>query len=99
MVEHQSACLMWDHDHGLLPECFSSYFQPVKQTHNYGTRMATSGKLSETFRIKTETHGKNMLKFAGPRILNTIKDLECYRNSQSKKAFKKKHKSLLLSMY
>ena len=76
---------MWDQDHGLLPNCLASYFKPVNEIHGYNTRMASSGKLSEDIVIRTDTHGKQLFKFIGTRILNKLKDLTIYKNSKSKK--------------
>ena len=87
MIVHQFASLMWDHDHKLLPNCFSNYFLPVSEVHHYNTRMSTTGKLSENVRIRTETHGKKMLKFIGPRIFNSLKELDFYSLSKTKKHF------------
>ena len=61
--------------------------------------MATSGKLSVQFRIRTETHGKKMLKFTGPRLFNNITNLEFYKDSKTTKAFIRSHKNFLLSKY
>ena len=99
MIEHKTASLMWDYDHNLLPICFSNYFKPVSLTHSYRTRMASTGKLSQNFRIRTETHGKKMLKFIGPRLFNDIIELDIYKNSKYKNGFTKSHKKYLLSKY
>ena len=99
MFDHQLACIMWNYDNGCLPSSLSEYFRPVNETHNYCTRMATSGKLSTDYRIRTETHGKKLLKFTGPRILNNLKELEFYRDSKTSKAFVRNHKQFLLSKY
>ena len=62
MFDHQLACIMWNYDNGCLPSSLSEYFRPVNETHNYCTRMATSGKLSTDYRIRTETHGKKTVE-------------------------------------
>ena len=61
----QLACLMFDFDHGNLPECFNLYFKKVTSIHNYETRNATAGKLSENVAVNTSTHGLTMFKFIG----------------------------------
>ena len=48
--------------------------------HNYETRNATTGKLSENIRINTTTHGLTMLKFQCPKVFNAIKDLQFYND-------------------
>ena len=99
MLVHSTACIMWDFDHGYLPSCFTDYFHPVSGIHQYGTRMATSGKFSENYRVRTERHGKKMLKFIGPRLLNNLKDTELYKHSKTKTSFIRNHKHFLLSKY
>ena len=99
MIRHQTACLMWEHDHDLLPMCFSNYFQKVNEIHTYNTRMSKADKLSVCYPIRTETHGKKMLKFYGPRLLNDLKDLSFYNKAKCKKDFLNYHKRFLLDKY
>ena len=50
-------------------KCFISYFKSIQSSRIYSTRMATSGRLSETVYIRTETLGKK----------NSLKDLDFYK--------------------
>ena len=83
----QLSLLMWDYDHGNLPEVFNEYFTKARDVHNYNTRFSTKNKLSENVLVKTDTHGKKMLKFLGPRILNSILELDFYEISKTKVFF------------
>ena len=99
MMKQQLASLMWDQDHELLPSSFSSFFKPISEIHGHNTRMASSGKLSVNIPIRTESHGKKMLKFTGPRTLNNLKDLTIYNNSKTKNVFLRQHKKLMVDKY
>ena len=90
------AALMYDQDHGTLPSCFSNYFKQVNDIHSYETRMAFSNKLSENVKINTITYGKCMFKFKGPKVLNDLKELSFYRESKTKKYFRRKYKTYLI---
>ena len=85
---------MWDQDHGLIPNALASYFKPISGLHGHNTRMVTAGKLSVDIPIRTDTHGKKVLKFTGPRIFNTLKDLTFYGSSKTKRHFVKQHKNI-----
>ena len=52
IFQFQYASLMYDHDHGNLPSCFSTYFRKVEDIHSHDTRMAASKKLSENVKFK-----------------------------------------------
>ena len=65
------ASLMWDHDHGSLPYCFSNLFQNISDIHHYETRSSAAHKLSENVTIHTKSHGESMLKFQGPKLLTS----------------------------
>ena len=67
--------------------------------HNYETRNATTGKLSENVRINTTTHGLIMLKFQGPKVFNAIKDFPFYNDSKSLQSFRHKYKLHLIELY
>ena len=99
IIKMQFACLMWDYDHGYLPKCFNNYFFPVSGIHNYKTRNATAGKLSENIVVHTSTHGFAMMKFIGPKILNQIKDTTFYKESKSVKYFRRKFKANIIDSY
>ena len=99
LFKMQYACLMWEYEHGNLPTCFKNYFKKVSDMHNYETRNATTGKLSENIRVNTSTHGLTMLKFQGPKVFNAIKDFEFYNDSKSLYNFRHKYKSYLIDLY
>ena len=77
---------MWGYDHNLLPSSLDDLFQSVRNIHNYGTRMVTKEKLYEGQVIHTKTHGENLLKFVGPKMLNKLKDYDFYYKCNTKKA-------------
>ena len=89
---------MWDQDHNNLPQCFEGYFQHVSSVHEHETRQSFHNKLIE-IPFRTVTHGKNMFKFKGPKILNELTDLNCYREAKTKLYFRKKYKNYLLNKY
>ena len=99
MIEHQLACLMYDYDHNTLPTSLSELFKTVKSIHSHDTRMSRNNKLSESFLAHTKTHGDNLLKLSGPKMLNKIKDLDIFDNANCKKSFSMKYRNHLLSAY
>ena len=92
----QYADLMYDQDHGTLPKCFKQYFKKVNEIHSHGTRMASLNKLSENIKVNTITYGKRLFKFKGPKMLNDLKNLPFYKESKTKKYFRRKYKTHLL---
>ena len=99
LFHYQYGSLMWDQDHGILPQCFTHYFTPVSDIHNYNTRSATSMNLAENVSINTDTHGKKLFKFYGPKFFNNLKQQELYTKSVTKISFIKKYKTSLLQNY
>ena len=99
ILNMQLACLMFDYDHGNLPKCLNTYFNRVSNIHDYDTRNATAGKLSENVAVNTSTYGFTMFKFIGPKILNNIKDNVFYKDSNSLQSFRKKYKLHLIENY
>ena len=93
----QLSMLMWQYDHGELPACFNDYFTKVYSIHTYNTRSSSSKKLSVNFLASTDTYGKNMLKFIGPRVFNEIVCLDFYNRCSNKIGFKNCMKKHLLS--
>ena len=45
-------------------------------------------KHSENILVSTNSYGKNMLKFIGPRVFNEIVDLDFYKRCNTKVGFK-----------
>ena len=99
IYKSQIACLMWDHEQGNLPKCFTNYLKKVNDTHNYATRMATSNKLSLNIAVNTKTYGQTMFKYTGSRIWNSVKDLPFYHVNIKKVTFKKNYKKYLIGLY
>ena len=95
-LELQFSMLMWQHDHGELPNCFNNYFNKVNSIHTHNTRAASSKKLSENISVNTDLYGKKMLHFIGPRVYNKIVELEFYKSCNSKVGFKTNMKKYLL---
>ena len=91
---HQFGCLMWDQDHGNLPNCFNSYFKEVREVHQHGTRMRDKNKLYECLKYNTKTYGKKM--FQGPKVLNKLKNLAFYTEAKTKFYFRKRYKKYLI---
>ena len=69
------------------------------QDHEFATRMAHLENFRRIVTIRTETHGKKLLKFNGPKILNNIKGKLYYSTSRSKGTFMRHHKQTLLDKY
>jgi hypothetical protein len=99
MFDHQMACMMYEFDKNVLPDSLSELFTRVSNIHNYDTRMSSKNKLVETHLVHTKTHGDNLLKCSGPKVLNKLKDLDIYYTIHSKKSFAAKYKNILLSVY
>ena len=53
--------------------------------------------MSVNFLVSTDTYGKNMLQFIGPRIFNKIVSLDFYNRCNTKIGFKNCMKKHLLS--
>ena len=73
---------MWDFDHGALPSHLKKLFRYSSEIHGYGTRSSSNAKLAKN---------KNrviMLKFIGPKVLNSLKILEFYNLIRTKKTFR-----------
>ena len=71
----------------------------VSDIHNYETRNATAGKLSENIKVNTSTHGLTMFKFWGPKFLNAIKDIPFYNDAKTLHYFRHKYKQYLIDIY
>jgi hypothetical protein len=95
-LELQLSMLMWQHDHGELPDCFNSYFKKVSAIHTHNTRAASSKKLSENILVNTDLYGKKMFQFIGPRVFNKIVDLEFFKRCNNKVGFKTSMKKYLI---
>ena len=77
--------LMWDFEKGALPNCFEFFFEKVSDVHKYNAQSASQNKLSENSLVRTETHGKRLFRFIGPRLHNEIVNLNSRLNSNFRK--------------
>ena len=89
------ASFMWDFDHGVLPSHLQKLFKYSSESHGYGTRSSANANLAQNISCKTKV-GSLMLKFMGPKVLNTLKNLSFYNLSHTKKSFISKYKNYLL---
>jgi hypothetical protein len=87
---------MWEYDHGVLPLVFGNYFKRVGEIHDHNTRSKSQNKLSQNTLVNTDLHGKKMLRFIGPRVFNSIVELDFYKKCKSKQLFKNKIKDYLI---
>ena len=99
LFKYNIAGVMWDHDHGILPTCFSNFFKNISDIHSYQSRSSAAHKLSENVIIHTKSHGESMLKFQGPKTLNELKNYSFYNLSKTKKRFQARYKEFLLDFY
>ena len=96
VLKFQFSMFMWQYDHGELPACFNNYFKRIESIHTHNTRASSSKKLSENILVSTNTYGKNMLKFIGPKVFNEIVDLDFYKRCKTKLGFKANMKKYIL---
>ena len=94
--ELQLSILMWQYDHGKLPNCFNSYFKKIRSIHKHNTRASSSKKLSENVPARTDFYGKKSLHFIGPRVFNKIVELDFFTSCNSVVGFKTNLKRFLI---
>ena len=68
----------------------------LSSVHTHDTRASASNHLSENTLVNSDTYGKNMLKFIGPRVFNEIVQLDFYKRCNNKVGFKTNMKNFLL---
>ena len=104
---YQIASLMWDLDHNSLTPSLSSYFKKRNDVHDRHTRLADDGKYNIP-KTRTITHGTSSFQVQGTLLLNSLKDLDIYKNAdnaenannaQKKKTFLEKFKESLINNY
>ena len=98
MLKVQFASLMWDFDHGSLPNAFKGYFTKISDTHSYNTRASASNNLAKTIHTNT-LHGSKLFKIIGVDIYNEINKMPFYQSSRSRSVFLRKYKSFLIDQY
>ena len=94
----QCAGLMWDYDHGSLPDAFFGFFTKISDIHSHNTRSAVSNKLAKTVSVRT-AHGKKSFKITGVDIFNEINTLSFYKSSRTRQTFLNHYKKYLIDQY
>ena len=79
---------MWDYDHGIIPPSLNVLFRRTNTVHNYKTRGTAGGNLYYT-KVNSTKYGVCSFKYQGIHILNSLKKLNIYKDTQSKKKFVK----------
>ena len=83
---------MWDYAHGTIPPSLNVLFRRTNTVHNYKTRGAAGSNLYST-KVNSTKYGVCSFKYQGIHILNSLKKLNIYKDTQSKKKFVKDLKS------
>ena len=92
------ASLMWDFDHGLLPDTLNKLFSRRSSVHNVNLRNVSEGRLYTATRYNTN-YGSNSFSSIGSKLLNDLKDSGLYKYTDSKLVFMKKYKKSLFDLY
>ena len=94
----QLASLMWDYDHGNLPDNLNSLFTSCESIHSVNLRNSANHRLYTSFKWNTK-YGTKSFSQVGSQLLNELKDLNFYDTMGNKKAFMKKYKQTFLDIY
>ena len=94
----QLASLMWDYDHGNLPDNLNSLFTSRESIHSVNLRNSANHRLYTSFKWNTK-YGTKSFSQVGSQLLNELKDLNFYDTMGNKKAFMKKYKQTFLDIY
>ena len=94
IVKLITSVFMYKFHRKLLPSIFSNFFTPVRNVHNYNTRLAS--KSSFVLPSARTNYRIFSLKFQDPKTWNSIDES---LKSCSISAFKKKLKNLFISQY
>ena len=97
MYRLKLASLMWDFDHGGLPNHLRKLFKYSSECHSFNTRSASNANLAQNTGFKTNL-GSLMLSYTGPKVLNSLKILPFYNNCYTKQSFLAKYKNYLLDL-
>ena len=98
LYKSQIGSLMWDYDHGNLPDSLSKLFKRRSSMHQIGLRNALDGRLYTASKCNTN-YGKKSFSQTGSEFLNKLKDSEVYIYDNSKTVFMKNLKKSLLDNY
>ena len=86
---------MWDYDYGTIPPSLNVLFKRTNTVHNYKTCGASGGNLYYT-KFNSPKYGVCSFKYQGIHILNSLKKLNIYKDTQPKKKNCKRLKILFL---
>ena len=95
LYKSQIASLMWDYDHGKLPDDLNTRFITRSSVHSRNLRNVANQRLYTSTQRNT-IHGTHSLSQVGSILLNEIKDFDFY-NANEKKTFMAKYKEHLLN--
>ena len=98
IFRHQTSSIMWDYDHGSLPNSLCELFIRRDSIHNKNLRNANCGQLYTASRYKNN-YGYNSFRHKGALLLNEIKGYPLYKSSQTKSIFLDKLKCKFLENY
>ena len=96
VIESQIVSFVYQWSHGLLPPCFSKYFNFTSSVHSYATRQSCNRNLYVAS-VNTTQYGLRSLKFTGPRLWNSLPT--SITNSNSLRIFRKTLKDSMLNCY
>ena len=96
VIESQILSFVYQWSHGLLPPCFSKYFNFTSSVHSYATRQSCKRNLYVAS-VNTTQYGLRSLKFTGPRLWNSLPT--SITNSNSLRIFRKTLKDSMLNCY
>ena len=98
LYKMQIASLMWDYDHGSLPQTLNKLFTRRSAVHTRNLRNALDGRLYTANRFNT-AYGKKSFSQIGSQFLNNLKDSGLYIYTDSKFVFMKKFKTSIFETY
>ena len=98
LMKVQYASLMWDYDHGSLPQVFQGFFTKISDVHSHHTRSSVSDDLAKTICAKT-IHGSKLFKIIGVNTFNEINKLPFYQSSRTRQCFLNHYKKYLIEKY
>ena len=93
LIEFQILSFIYQWSHKLLPPCFSEYFKFTSSVHSHSTRQSCNRNLY----VDTTQYGLCSLKFAGPRLWNSLPT--CITNTSSLRILRKTLKTSILNYY
>ena len=98
LFKTQVASLMWDYDHGTLPVSLTPLFVRRNEIHSMNLRNAANNQLY-TATKRNSKFGSNSFSQIGSLLLNELKNMSIYNESNSKSTFIMKYKRWLIEKY